>query len=219
MYHLINGGISKLGNMFHTGATAGLDAKGGTCGNLSCKGCYAQQGNFVFPNVKAYLATMADGFRNHLDDVFKDFDAQLNTVKNAIIRINHAGDFVSFEHFLKWVDLATVHSDCTFYFYTKKYHFIREYYSLGVELPANMFMCVSIWGGLGVKEWHEFKTHRNVNAFVVDLDTNYVCKDWLRCPSYKLENGKVVRDKEHNCADCKMCFTGSRKVIHVFKHK
>lgn len=224
MYKLFRGKVSKLGvSMAYTGSLAG-DGEWGTC-PMTCKGCYARKGNFRMPSVQKGLKKMSYGYKYELDKVFSDFEAQIRNARKPItmVRINHSGDFVSNEHLMKWVDLAMKFPSIRFYMYTKRYDFVRNMFAAIDEMPANMFSNISIWGKLGIEEWNEFKHHKNVNAFIVDLDPNnveYLGRGAVRCLSYD-KNGKL--NKNHTCDGCQLCFGGSRGTadhleIHCYKH-
>lgn len=222
-YNLYRGGVEKLGHtMTYTGSTAG-NKNGGTC-LFDCDGCYAQTGNFNFPHVRAGLAKMTDGYRNHLTKVFEDFQDQINRARNPItmIRINYSGDFVSVQHLMFWVNLALNNPSIKMYMYTKRYDFVRMMFDAIGELPDNLYLNISVWGKLGIKEWDEFKHHKNVNCFVVDLDKSVKLVDYdpqvsyKRCPSYDIDGDNL----HHPCDECGLCFgkQGDHLEIHVWKH-
>jgi hypothetical protein len=95
------------------------------------KFCYAQKGAYSWGNVKPafekrYNLTKENDFGAIMTRAIK-------SVKATHIRIHDSGDFYSPAYLQKWVNVAKINSEVTFYFYTKSVKMI-----LDIELPQNM---------------------------------------------------------------------------------
>lgn len=137
-----------------------------TCPNAAAciANCYARQGAYVFPVVKAKhernLATsLTDDFISlMINDVVKS--------KAKIIRIHDAGDFYSREYAHKWLKIAESMPNVLFYAYTKSWDFFPS------KLPENFRLVQSIGGKL---KPDESKPHSKVfDSLETLLDAGYV---------------------------------------------
>lgn len=87
------------------------------CVNL----CYARNGTYLFPNVKA---KHLDNLERTLSNLWKwqeDMIADIKSHKKiTYVRIHDAGDFYSDDYLQAWLDIAALVPAVTFYCYTKE---------------------------------------------------------------------------------------------------
>lgn len=112
-----------------------------TCpGALACRAvCYAKQGTYLFKNVIKARQHNLDMSQNmyFVDWAVEDLQRmrKVNTV-----RIHDSGDFYSQEYLDKWIAIATMVADKTFYAYTKSLHLNLD------GLPDNLRIVQSLGG-------------------------------------------------------------------------
>ena len=89
----------------------------GACVNL----CYARNGTYLFPNVKA---KHLDNLERTLSDLGQWQSDMLEDIKShkkiTYVRIHDAGDFYSDAYLQSWLDIAILTPAVTFYSYTKE---------------------------------------------------------------------------------------------------
>lgn len=87
------------------------------CVNL----CYARNGTYLFPTVKAKHLSNLERTLSDLgqwqSDMLKDIKSHK---KITYVRIHDAGDFYSDDYLQAWLDIATLTPSVTFYAYTKE---------------------------------------------------------------------------------------------------
>lgn len=122
-----------------------------TCPNAgACAvGCYARQGAYAWPKVKAAYEAR---FQLSKQDPVR-FDYMLNTEiyklkvkakregKRLVVRIHDAGDFYSKEYFDLWMRVIRANDDVVFYAYTKQVQMLQD-----EKLPSNMRLNFSFGG-------------------------------------------------------------------------
>jgi len=96
------------------------------------KYCYAQKGNYKYPNV-------IKGLNNRYElsktaDFVPKMNATIILERPTHVRIHDSGDFYSPTYLQKWLDIATQNKDVIFYAYTKSIKFFIN----GLKLPKNM---------------------------------------------------------------------------------
>lgn len=150
MVHLSNGNSKLVKTSGETVKVIGFglpadvsfgDGKNTCPGALACRAvCFAKQGTYRFPAVKASRmanldATMGDGFVADMITALKR-RRSFNT-----IRIHDSGDFYSQEYYNAWCEIARAFPDRIFYAYTK---------SLNLDLwsgkPDNLRITQSLGG-------------------------------------------------------------------------
>jgi hypothetical protein len=113
----------------------------------SCKkgGCYATQGFFNMPSVKAkYASNFLATKRN---DFTKLVQADLIKLKPKTVRIHASGDFYNKDYFEKWVLIAGLNSSVKFYAYTKSVKMIKDaFWFYGRDWPKNLTIIFSEGG-------------------------------------------------------------------------
>ncbi len=115
--------------------------KAGACAAV----CYARQGTYTWPVVKAareFNLTIArldlEAFKRHaLDD--------LKRIKQTIIRVHDSGDFFNQEYLNAWIDIARANPTKLFYAYTKSLHLDFS------AKPSNLRITQSVGGLLDDK--------------------------------------------------------------------
>ena len=113
--------------------------------------CYATQGHYVFPAVKAcqewhYELTKLDSFVDLMDDEVKWNQKNcIKRKKQLYVRIHDSGDFYSIGYARKWIEIANRNPDVVFYAYTKCVSMFHQLEDNG-ELPKN-FHTVKSEGG------------------------------------------------------------------------
>lgn len=111
----------------------------GTC----AAGCYAKQGSFVWPVVKAaYERRLALTKTDEFADVIS---AEIQRRKIRFVRIHDSGDFYSRDYFTKWLDVIRRNPSVQFYAYTKMVRMVKDYRACAF-LPDNFTVIFSEGG-------------------------------------------------------------------------
>lgn len=108
--------------------------------------CYGKKGNFVYRSNLAkykgnYELSQSDGFV----DVINDELSQYNYVKKLVVRIHVIGDFYSAQYLDKWVKIARMNKDVSFYAYTKSVKMVKDY-KAKFGMPDNLTIAYSYGG-------------------------------------------------------------------------
>jgi hypothetical protein len=138
----------------------------------SCaKGCYAQQGAYVFGNVKPVFEWRLEV--SQTDDFVVLMQAELDSAtrkarkrgQRVVIRIHDSGDFYNVPYLKRWLGIVLANPEIHFYAYTKQVRLFRR-----MQLPANLRLIFSE-GGLFDSEidrnmFHSrvFRTHEELHA-------------------------------------------------------
>lgn len=150
------------------GRNVNVCEQAGACVKL----CYARQGTYQFPGVKAAharnLSMVLDDLNGWvvamLDELDKPrfrpkgapwlpdldrghLDPQVAGLLDAgapMIRIHDSGDFLSDDYLAAWLHIATLRPDVLFYAYTKEVSRVRRV--AGENPPANFLVCYSLGG-------------------------------------------------------------------------
>jgi hypothetical protein len=138
----------------------------------SCaKGCYAQQGAYVFGNVKPVFEWRLQVTQS--DEFVSLMQAELDAAKRkaakrgqrVVIRIHDSGDFYSVPYLKRWLAIMDANKDVHFYAYTKQVRLFKR-----LETPAN-FRLIFSEGGLfdseiDLNRHHSrvFRTHAELHA-------------------------------------------------------
>lgn len=121
-----------------------------TCPNAgACAvGCYARQGAYVWPAVKAayearYQATKnaAQFYLLMVDEIKRVSKTADRDGKQLVIRVHDAGDFYSKDYFNAWIGIVQSFPKVTFYAYTKQVEMLRD-----EVLPKNFKLNFSYGG-------------------------------------------------------------------------
>jgi hypothetical protein len=138
----------------------------------SCaKGCYAQQGAYVFGNVKPVFEWRLKVTQS--DEFVSLMQAELDAAKRkaakrgqrVVIRIHDSGDFYNVPYLKRWLAVIEANADVQFYAYTKQVRLFKR-----LETPAN-FRLIFSEGGLfdseiDLNKFHSrvFRTHEELHA-------------------------------------------------------
>jgi hypothetical protein len=138
----------------------------------SCaKGCYAQQGAYVFGNVKPVFEWRLKVTQS--DEFVSLMQAELDAAKRkaakrgqrVVIRIHDSGDFYNVPYLKRWLAVIEANADVQFYAYTKQVRLFKR-----LETPAN-FRLIFSEGGLfdseiDLNKFHSrvFRTHEELQA-------------------------------------------------------
>lgn len=121
-----------------------------TCPNAgACAvGCYARQGAYVWPAVKAAYEARFQATKNAasfyllmVDEIKTKLESADKQGKTLVIRIHDAGDFYSREYFDTWIGIIQSFPKVKFYAYTKQVEMLR-----GETLPKNFKLNFSFGG-------------------------------------------------------------------------
>ena len=96
------------------------------------KYCYAQKGNYKYPNV-------IKGLNNRYElsktaDFVPKMNATIILERPTHVRIHDSGDFYSIAYLNKWITIANDNKEVIFYAYTKSIKFFID----GLKLPKNL---------------------------------------------------------------------------------
>ncbi len=137
--------------LYNFGIPALISADGTkTCPNAgACAvGCYARQGAYVWPAVKAAYEARFQATKNAatfyllmVDEIKTKLKSADKQGKTLVIRIHDAGDFYSREYFDTWIGIIQSFPKVKFYAYTKQVEMLR-----GETLPKNFKLNFSFGG-------------------------------------------------------------------------
>lgn len=137
--------------LYNFGIPAFRSASGeATCPNAGAcaAGCYARQGAYNWPTVKAayearYQATKnaASFYLAMVDEIKRVLKSTDRDGKRLVIRIHDSGDFYSREYFNTWIGIIQTFPRVTFYAYTKQVEMLRN-----EALPENFKLNFSYGG-------------------------------------------------------------------------
>jgi len=96
------------------------------------KYCYAQKGNYKYPNVIKGLNNRYE--LSKTDEFVPKMNATIILERPTHIRIHDSGDFYSPQYLNKWVQIAKDNTSIIFYAYTKSIKFFID----GLKLPKNL---------------------------------------------------------------------------------
>lgn len=88
------------------------------------KYCYAQKGNYRYPNVKKGLNKRYELSKK--EEFVTIMNANILLERPTHVRIHDSGDFYSIAYLNKWVQIANDNKDVIFYAYTKSIPFFKR---------------------------------------------------------------------------------------------
>jgi hypothetical protein len=178
------------GDKFHTCPNAGV------CGGL----CYAKTGAYQFSNVK----------KAHMDKLLWALESpdhwQMTLInelkkpkyKGKFIRIHDAGDFFNVDYAKRWMEIAEVSPNTTFYAYTKEVDMFKNQIT---DQPSNFTAIYSFGGRQDYMIDRENDRHSDVFPSMDELlENGYVCAqddDRIACLSPNNKIGLVVNNIPH----------------------
>lgn len=126
----------------------------------------------------------------------------------AAIRVHSSGEFLSYEYFCDWMELARNNPDIKFYCYTKRFNFIDRYKESGNDFPSNFTINVSIWK-------NNYSNPYNLPEFIYDDGTDPELENIPHCPATDKNGNKTGV----TCAACKVCIVAKPdQKIAVYAH-
>lgn len=102
--------------------------------------CYARQGRYIMPNVKASREFNLSRARGPLEAFAADAIEDLQRISETIVRIHDSGDFFSQEYVDAWARIARAFPNKRFYSYTKSLHLDFT------SMPGNVSIVQSMGG-------------------------------------------------------------------------
>jgi hypothetical protein len=91
--------------------------------NSICESCYAQQGNYLFRNVRDSQLTRFNFLREDTDRCFSLIADYINRDSLTHFRVHDSGDFHSLDMIHRWTDLVRRCPSTLFWFPTRTYRF------------------------------------------------------------------------------------------------
>lgn len=180
--------------------------------------CYAMKRCFKIPSVKR--AHRRNWKASEQPDFADEMIAEIRQMELELLRVHVSGDLYDAEYIRKWIKIAGVCPEVTFYTYTRSWRKLRLLSSL---LSLTMLANFQLWwsadkdthaidgappGAAGIKVAYMQSTHGEPIPSYVDLvfrvkrDTIEKSIDGKRvCPA---ENG--IKPKRH-CEECRLCWS------------
>jgi hypothetical protein len=220
----IQNGNSKLGKGIYTvnllPGDLPLSLKDGTqLTNLagSCAGCCSgcKSDCYAVNDTKRYHNTCIPSQGNNTllarydrPRFFSDVQRFIDYNMIGAIRVHSSGEFLSYEYFCDWLELARRNPGIKFYCYTKRFNFLDRYIKSGAEIPTNFTINVSIWK-------NNYDNPHNFPEFIYDDGTEPDLASVPHCPATDRNGGKTGV----TCAACKLCISAKPgQKIAVYAH-
>ena len=109
--------LPALGARLDDGRTVLTCPNAGACASL----CYARNGTYLFPKVKAAHARNLKRVLDNLDRWKVDMIAEARKrAAGRYVRIHDSGDFFDDDYLAAWIEIAAAVPETTFYAYTKE---------------------------------------------------------------------------------------------------
>jgi len=121
------------------------------------KYCYAQKGNYKYPNVIKGLNKRYE--LSKTADFVPKMNATIILERPTHVRIHDSGDFYSPKYLNKWISIAKANKDVIFYAYTKSIKFFID----GLKLPKNLKIIFS--EGSKIDNLIDENKHRHARIF------------------------------------------------------
>ena len=167
---------------------------GSTCLNCkdcinSCYACREQRYNNVYNKRLAYTHLAA----TNLDFLALLLDAQIRYEKNHgmdFVRIHESGDFFSQDYIDMWTDIAEIHKDVRFYYFTK---------------VDNIFDFSNL----------KLKNVNRVNSILPDGSINYGAKEYIieKAKKFNIPICPFKKELNNGCGKCTLCAFNSHVLI------
>jgi hypothetical protein len=153
-FGIYNWTLPALGANLDDGRSVLVCPQAGACAAF----CYARNGTYLFPKVKAAHARNLKLVLDDLDKFKGDMihEAAYRVKPGGWIRIHDSGDFFSDEYLEAWMDIARIVPGVTFYCYTKEVERFkriveRQYWSISagkyMPIKPDNFMYLFSLGG------------------------------------------------------------------------
>lgn len=139
---------------------------------------------------------------------FDDIQRFLDYNMVAAMRIHSSGEFLNYDYFLRWIEIAKNNPNVKFYCYTKRFNFIEKYFEAGNTFPDNFAVNVSIWK-------KNYDNLYKLPEFIYDDGTEPELKNLVHCPATDEKGNKTGV----TCASCRLCInTKPGQKIAVYAH-
>lgn len=169
------------------------------------KECYAQRGNFTFPNVVKSMSENYTFYRNYPREYFNDILRQIksNMIEYRYFRWHVGGDIVDSNYLIGMVWIARQLPRTRFLCFTKKFQLVNDWLCLN-ELPKNLRIIFSAWDKNFIVDnpfalpvaYVSFKDKtRNPLIPELAIPCKGDCEHCLSC--WTLKNGQNVYFDEH----------------------
>ena len=174
-----------------------------------CSDCYADKGNYNYPNVVAAqerrlqtLSVSPVARKKWRDNFIEFFQGHIDMglpEDKRYFRWLDSGDIQSVEMLEDIVDIARRVPAMQFWLPTREIRFIKEYLFTTPDIPGNICIRISA-NQVGKKSSHELSTlHKRFSDSAVD----YFDEEYEECPAPKQDN---------TCGDCRKCWEPAAKV-------
>ena len=128
----------------------------------------------------------------------------------AAIRVHSSGEFLSYDYFCDWLDLARRNPDIKFYTYTKRFNFIERYMEAGNTIPDNFTINISIWK-------NNYKNPYNLPEFIYDDGTDPELENVFHCPAGDKNGNKIDIPNEEIANKIKSDLEGAEYIVQQIK--
>lgn len=169
------------------------------------KECYANKGNWLFPNVQKGLQNNLKEFLQDKEKFFNDIINYLNNddITYKFFRWFSSGDIVNYDFLMGMVRVAIASPQTKFLCFTKKFNLVNTFLDFN-ELPKNLKIVFSGWGkGFNVENPHNLPTtwvnfkDKSKNADIPEfaIPCKGSCSTCKAC--WSLEKGQSVYFDQH----------------------
>ena len=165
----------------------------------TCASCYALKGRYVFPSVKAAMASRFRKLRNldkWTENMVAVINARAHLPAGQWFRWHDSGDIQSTEHFIAIVKIAKECPDVQFWLPTREWRMIRQWVDQN-WIPSNL--CVRGSAQMIGQE----AAYPDIQSSTVGSGVGY------RCPA---------PDQGNQCGDCRACWDRGIPNIDYAKH-
>jgi hypothetical protein len=174
--------------------------------NSVCKGCYADKGRYIFPNVQNALERRFVALIEDPQEWGNNMIRLLNKLADmgeTYFRWHDSGDLQGIRHLSEIARIAQEVPRMTFWLPTREYKTVRDYLAIHQQFPGNLTVRIS-----------QHMVNENIRAIVGDLPTSGVHTD-------KAPKGATVcpaRTQENKCRECRACWSPSVAHVSYPKH-
>tara|TARA_R100000808_G_scaffold22451_1_gene48843 strand:+ start:324 stop:1016 length:693 start_codon:yes stop_codon:yes gene_type:complete len=178
-----------------------------------CSGCYADKGNYNYPNVVAAqarrldtLSTNADTRSKWVDNFVQFFQGHLDLglpEDKRYFRWFDSGDLQSVEMLADIVEIARRVPEMQFWLPTREMSMIKEYLFTSPHIPDNICIRISA-NRVGKKRPSPISI---LHPRLSDSAVEYYDEEYQKCPASEQDN---------SCGDCRKCWDPTAKVGYPY---
>lgn len=114
--------------------------------------CYAAKLCRIYPTVKNAYARNLEIFQNSPDHYFLQLNAAIAV--SRFFRLHVSGDFPTLEYVREVLRIARNNAHCQIMAFAKRYTWVNALIDAGEEIPENLHIIFSGWGGYAVPNPH-----------------------------------------------------------------